>query len=261
MMNPTVPVDLSRAATAELRKITTLRAGWLLLPVSAVVGFVITAAAAALGHGPVPHDAVATGTASTGLYVALALTAAAAAVFAVLGAGGEYRYRTMPLTVLCTPDRDLMVGAKFAVTAVYSLLLAVATEVGAVLGLLALGRHKFDVGLRLVTVLGGGLLAVLCWGLIGAALGLLLRATVPAIAALIGWLLVIEPLIWLVVKGAGIPGAAVLLPGSATIGTVMTGSFQGSALIAPSAASAVVLLLWTGAAGSSAWWYLRQRDI
>lgn len=64
--------------------------------------------------------------------------------------------------------------------------------------------------------------------MIGAGLGLLLRAVVPAVAVLAGWLLIVEPLLWLVLQGIGIPGVAVLLPGSATISTVAVGSFPTS---------------------------------
>ncbi|MBF6327244.1 ABC transporter permease [Nocardia transvalensis] len=256
----TVPADISRAATSEIRKITTLRVAWLLVGLCAVSGFGAAAVSAVLGTRPQPHEALATGTASVGLYIGLVVAAVAALVGGAFGTGTEYRYQSMPLTSLFTPDRDVLLGTKLGVTAGYSLLLGVAAEVGAGLGLLV-DRHQIEFGMRFTAVLGGGLLAVVCWGLIGASLGLLLRSSVLAIAAPIGWLLIIEPLIWLVAGGAGVPGLAVLLPGSATVSTVAVGSFPDSALLAPSPAAAVVLLLWTLGAGAAAWWYLRNRDL
>ncbi|WP_024799933.1 hypothetical protein [Nocardia sp. BMG51109] len=257
----TVPADVGRAATVEIRKITTLRAGWALLPACAGIGFVAAAVTAITGTPPQEDEVLATGTASIGLYLSVAVALAVAGVFAALGSGAEYRYRSIALSSLCTPDRDLLCGAKIAVAAVYSLLLAAAAEVGAAIGLLAFGRHKIEFGLRLVEVFAGGLLAPLCWGVIGASLGLLLRSAVLAIAAMAGWLVVAEPLLWLVLRGAGIPGFAAVLPGSATVGTVAVDSFPKSPFLPPSAASVVVLVVWAAAAGGAAWWYLRQREI
>ncbi|MCM6775808.1 ABC transporter permease [Nocardia sp. CDC159] len=257
----TVPAEVSRAATAETRKLSTLRWPWLLPAICAMVGVVAAAVSAALGSGPQPQQNPATGTATIGLYLALALALAAALVTGALTAGGEYRHASMPLTALFTPDRDLLFGAKLGVTAAYSLLLGLTAELGAILGLVAVDRHELEFGLRLVTVLGGGLLAAVCWGLIGASLGLLLRSALLAIVAPLGWLFVIEPLIWLVAHGADVPGVAVLFPGSATVATIAVDSFPTNRLLAPSPAAAVVLLIWTSIAGAGAWWYLRQRDI
>ncbi|RDI68619.1 hypothetical protein [Nocardia pseudobrasiliensis] len=257
----TVPAEVSRAATSEARKLTTLRWPWLLLTGCAVVGLLAAIGSTTLGSGPQPKQDLATGTASMGLYIGLAVAIAGSLIGGALGAGGEYRYASMPVTALFTPDRDLLFGAKIGIAAVYSLLLGLAAEVGAGLGLVTAGRHKIEFGLRLVSVLGGGLLAAVCWGVIGASLGLLLRSAVLAIVAPLGWLLVIEPLIWLIAHGSDVPGVAVLFPGSATISAVAVDSFPGNRLFAPSPASAVILLLWTLAAGAGAWWYLRQRDI
>ncbi|MBF6174542.1 ABC transporter permease [Nocardia blacklockiae] len=257
----TVPPEVSRVATAELRRITTLRVHWTLVTLCAALGFVAAAVTAITGTGPQESQDLVTGTASIGLYLALVFALAAGAVSAAAGAGGEYRHRSMPLTVLFTPDRDLLCGARLLASAAFSLVLALAAEAGAALGLLAFGRGKIEFGLELAGVFGGGLLAAICWGVLGAGLGLLLRAVVPAIAVLAGWLIVVEPLLWLVLKGVGIPGIAVLLPGSATIGAVAVGSFPKSPFIPPSAASLVILVIWAAAAGGAAWWFLREREI
>ncbi|MFI5777849.1 ABC transporter permease [Nocardia sp. NPDC051570] len=257
----TVPTEVSRAAMSEARKLTTLRWPWLLIALCAMVGLLAAIVTATVGTGPQARADLATGTASLGLYVGLAVAIGAALIGAAIGAGGEYRDASMPLTALFTADRDLLFGAKLGVAAAYSLLLGLAAEFGAGLGLVAAGRHKIEFGLQLAGVLGGGLLAAVCWGLIGASLGLLLRSPVLAIVAPLGWLLIIEPLIWLVAHGADIAGVAVLFPGSATVSTIAVGSFPTNRLFAPSPASAVVLIIWTLAAGAGAWWYLRQRDI
>jgi|GEM_PF-456293 len=258
---PTVPVPVRRAAHSEIRRITTRRSGWMLAAACAAIGFVVTLMSAGVGSGPQSSGQIATGTATVGLYLALIVAAAASAVTGALHTGGEYRYESLPLTALFIPDRDLLFGAKLGVAAAYSLLLGLSAEIGAALGLAALGRDKIQVGRELIGAFGGGLLAAVCWGLIGASLGLFLRSTALAVTAMIGWCIVAEPLIWLIVKGAGIPSFAVLLPDSATIGTAAVGSFSHSSFLAPSAASAVVLVLWTAAAGALSWWYFRKREI
>ncbi len=258
---PTVPVEVNRAATAEFRKITAVRSGRLLPPILAAVGFVVAAASALQGSGPQPHEALATGTATVGLYLAIAVAVGAAAICGAVGAGDEYRYRSIGVTALFTSDRDLLFGAKTGVAALYSLLVAACAELGALVGLLAFGHGSVEFGWRLAGVFGGGLLAAVCWGVIGVGLGLLLRSPNLAVMAMAGWLFILEPLIWLVTKGAGIAGVVVLLPGSATIGTVTVGSFPDSPYLPPNAASAVVLVIWTALAGAGGWWCLRSRDI
>ncbi len=257
---PEVPVAVRRAAYSEIRRYSTRRSGWMLAAICAAVGLVISLVSAYTGSGPQSSGQIATGTATVGLYLALLVALVASAITGALSTGGEYRYESMPLTALFIPDRDLLFGAKLAVAAAYSLVLALSAEIGAALGLLALGRDKVDFGLRLVGVFGGGLLAAVCWGVIGASLGLLLRSESLAILAFIGWTIVAEPLLWLIVKGIGIASVAVLLPDSATIGAVAVGSFTRSSFLAPSAPSAVVLILWTAALGALSWWYLRKRE-
>ncbi|MGF6883359.1 ABC-2 type transport system permease protein [Nocardia sp. GAS34] len=257
---PTVPVPVRRAAWSEIRRISTRRSGWVLVAVCGAIGLVTTLLSAQVGSGPQSSGQIATGTATVGLYLALLVAIVASAVTGALSTGAEYRYESMPLTALFIPDRDVLFGAKLGVAAAYSLLLGLSAEIGAALGLAALGRDKIQFGPQLVGAFGGGLLAAVCWGVIGASLGLLVRSTAIAVTAVIGWCIVAEPLIWLVARGVGIPGFAVLLPDSATIGAVAVGSFSRSPFFAPSAASAVVLILWTAAAGFAAWWYLRKRE-
>ena len=258
---PTIPTEVSRAANAELRKITAIWSGRLLPPILAAIGFVVATASALRGSGPQPHQALATGTATVGLYLAITVAVGAAAIGGAVGAGDEYRYRSIGITALFTPDRDLLFGTKTGVAAIYSLVVAACAELGALVGLVAFGRGSVEFGWRLAGVFGGGLLAAACWGVIGVALGLLLRSPNLAVIAMAGWLFILEPLIWLVAKGAGIAGVVVLLPGSATIGTVAVGSFPDSPYLPPNAASAVVLVIWTVIAGAAGWWYLRTRDI
>ncbi|QIS15320.1 ABC transporter permease [Nocardia arthritidis] len=256
-----IPAELLPAVNSEIRKVTTLRRYQLLAAALVVVAIVAGSGFALMSGNADPKGQPATGAATIGLYLAMAATIVAAGVFGALGAGEEYRYRTMPATVLFTPNRDRIAIAKFAVAAGFAVATAALVEVIGAGCTLGFGRGKFDIGLKFFAALGGGLVAALCWAVLGTALGLLLRSAAGAAAALLGWFIVIEPLIWLITNTLGIPGFATLLPGSATVSTVVVGSFAKSHFLAPAPAAVVVLVLWTSALGVAAWWYLRRREV
>lgn len=259
----TLREELAAPATSEIRKILTLR--WCvllaaLLPAVALVAGAVTAGMA----GPVdPRAQPVTGAATIGLLLSILVTVLAAGASGAALTGGEFRYGSMPLAVLATPghDRDRLVGAKLLVIAGAALAVAVVTELVALACLVLIGRGKFEFDGRLWAILGTGLIAAVCWALIGAGLGLILRTSTGAVAALLGWLLVGEPLVWLVAEGLGLGGLVTLLPGSATVATVAVGSFTDAGIFAPTPAAIVVLLLWAGASAGTGWWLLRDRDL
>lgn len=260
-MTAVLPADLLPGAETEARKIVAVPRIRLLLGapvVLALVGTLITA----LMSGPAdPTGQPATGAATIGLYLGMIAVFAAAALLGIAATGGEYRHRTMALSVLLSPDRDRLVTAKYLVTAGFALAVAVVAELVSFLVLLGAGRGKFEFGWQLVEVLGAGLLVAVCWAVLGAGLGLLLRTLSGAIWLVLGWAFVLEPLIWLVAKGFGAGGMAAILPVSATVAGVSAGSFQEAEVFAPTPAALVVLVLWTAAVGAAGWWDLRTRDL
>jgi ABC-2 type transport system permease protein len=255
-----LPAGLIPAVNSEVRKVTTLRPSRILAVAVPAIAIVASAVTAILAGPADPKSNPATGAATIGLYLGLAVAILMAGAFGAAGAGAEYRYATMPITVLFTTDRDRLVVAKLLVTAGFALATTLVVELIGLACLIGFGHGKFDIGLRLFTVLGGGLLAVVCWSLIGAGLGLLLHTSTGAVAALLGWLVIVEPLTWLVAKGFGLAGFATLLPGSATISSVAVGSFGDSNFLAPTPAAVVVLLLWTIGVAGAGWWSVRQRE-
>ncbi|HLS79037.1 MAG TPA: ABC transporter permease [Nocardia sp.] len=260
-MTTLLPRELLLPLTAELRKVLTLR--WCvllaaLLPAIALVAATVTALMAGQAD---PRAQPVTGAATIGLLLAIAAAALGAGSFAAALTGGEFRYGTMPVTVLTAPDRDRLVGAKLLVAAALALAVGVVTELVALGCLFAFGRDKVTFDGTLWAVLGAGLFATVCWALIGTGLGLLLRNSTTAVTALLGWLLIGEPLIWLIAEGLGIGGLVTLLPGSATVGAVAVGSFQDAAVFAPTPAALVVLLSWAVASAGAGWWLLREREV
>ncbi|MFE7745264.1 ABC transporter permease [Nocardia sp. NPDC057455] len=256
-----LPADLVPNVNSEVRKVVTMPRARTLAAALLAVALFASLVSAGLAGPPDPRGQPATGAATIGLYVALALVVLAAAVFGAVGTGAEYRHHSMAVTALFTTDRDRLAAGKFLVIGCCALVAALAVELVSVGALFGVGHSKVAVTGEFFAVLGGGLLAAVCWSLIGASAGILLRSSTRAGTLLLGWMVLAEPLIWLIARGLGIPGAVTLLPVSATIGTVAVGSYPDSDLLAPAPAAVVVLLLWTIGLGAASWWSLRTRDL
>ncbi|MFC4375353.1 ABC transporter permease [Nocardia halotolerans] len=260
-MTTVLPADLVPGFDAEARKVVAVSQNRLLLGAPAAVAVVATLITAVMS-GPVdPDGQPVTGAASIGVYLGMLAVFVTAALLGIVATGGEYRRETMALTVLFSPDRDRLVTAKYAVTAAFALGVALIAELLSLLMLFAAGRGKFEFGWTLLEVLGAGLLVAMCWAVLGAGIGLLLRTVSSAVWLVLGWALVLEPLVWLVAKGFGMGGFAAILPVSATVAGVSAGSFDEAEVFAPTPAALVVLLLWTAAVGAAGWWDLRTRDL
>ncbi|MEV6322668.1 ABC transporter permease [Nocardia sp. NPDC051787] len=256
-----LPADLVPTVNSEIRKVVTMPRGQMLAGAVLAIALIASIASAGLAGPPDPRGEPATGAATIGLYLGLGVVALAAAVFGAVGTGTEYRYHTMPVNVLFTADRDRLAAAKFLVIGCCAVAAGVAVELVSLGGLFGAGRDKIAVTGELFAVLGGGLLAAVCWSLIGASAGILARSSAKSVALLLGWIGLAEPLLWLVSRGLGIPGVVTVLPVSATVGTIAVGSFPDSDFLAPTPAAVVVLLLWTIGLGAASWWSLRTRDL
>lgn len=256
-----VPAELIPPVLSEYRKVVTLRYPRVLAGTLVALTVVATSVTALLAGPRDPDSEPVTGAATIGLYPALFAVVVAAGVFGAAGAAGEHQHNTLVTTALFTPDRDRLAGAKYLVTAAAAVTAALAVEVVAMVCLLLFGRGGFEITAALFAVLGGGLLAAACWAVIGTGLGLLLRSPALAAGAVLVWVLLAEPLLWVVTAGIGLPGAATLLPGSATLSTVLVGSFADSDLLAPAPAAIVVLLLWSVGIGAAGWWALRRAEL
>ncbi|MFC4125478.1 ABC transporter permease subunit [Nocardia rhizosphaerae] len=261
MTSSVLPADLLPGFESEARKIVAVRPVRLLLGVPVVLALVATLITGLMAGPADPLGQPVTGAATIGLYLGLIAACVVAALLGIAATGGEYRRKTMALTVLFAPDRDRLVTAKYGTTAAFALAITLVAEVVSLLVLFAAARGKFDLGWRLLEVLGAGLLVAMCWAVLGAGIGLLTRTVGSAAWLVLGWAFVLEPLIWLVAKGFGAGWVAAVLPISATVAGVSAGSFAEAAVFAPAPAALVVLLLWTVAVGAAGWWDLRSRDL
>ncbi|NNH69758.1 ABC transporter permease [Nocardia uniformis] len=260
----TVPAAVVRAGTSEVRKVTSLRMNWMTATALVVIGAIVFSVAGFTVEAALGSDAedgfLTAGGALAAAVLILAAAIVLAGVFGAVAAGSEYRYRTLPVSSLFTPDRNLLLGAKMVVAAVFTLLTVLTLEVLGIGAFLLFGRDRIQIEGSFYALLGGVLLAAVCWSLIGAALGFVLRSPTQAVAVLIGWS-ILEPLVWVTADALGIPGVATILPASATVGTATVGSFPDAAFIAPTPAAIVVLLVWTTGLVTAAWWLLREREL
>lgn len=263
-MIPTMPAAVTQAGLSEARKVTSLRANWLTAAALVAVGTLVFTVAAFTVRSVVgssdESEFVTAGGALTAVVLTLAAAIALSGIFGAVSTGSEYQYRTLPVSALFTPDRNLLFGAKLAATATFSLVTVLALELLGLGAFLLFGRGRIDIQASFYALLGGVLLTAVCWSVIGAALGFLLRSPTQAIAVLVGWS-ILEPLVWVTARAMGIPGIAAVLPAAATVGTSTAGSYSDTDFIPPTPAAIVVLLLWTAGLATAAWWYLRQRDL
>jgi len=122
-----------------------------------------------------------------------------APVVGVLCVTGEYRHRTMTTTFVLTPVRTRVLGAKVAVTALWSVLIGLLSLVAvAAVGLpwnAGLGGITSQVTDQVGAVLPGLLVSAVLLGLFGLGFGTLVKNQVAAILLTIGGTLILEALL------------------------------------------------------------------
>jgi ABC-2 type transport system permease protein len=213
-MNATL-LTTGRLARAELRKPFTTKA----LPVSFAIAIV-------LAIGSVLIDAMVAGRSGTprlgtdaSTYQMLkigAITCVIMLILGILASGTEFRHRTIIPVLLATPHRMRIFAVKVAVvaglSAVFSALVFGVGLVTIVLTLSAHGIHHLPAGVG--TLYAGTVISSACFGMIGVALGALIRNTIGAIVVAITWALFFESVILATV----VPSIEKWLPTAAAIG-------------------------------------------
>ncbi len=121
------------------------------------------------------------------------------AALAAIGMTGEYRHRTATATFLATPLRGRVVAAKLIAYGAAGVgYAAVCIAVTAVIALPWLAAEGIDVppaGNGIPATLAGVIAAVALYALLGVGLGALLRDQVAAVAGLLVYLFVAEPIL------------------------------------------------------------------
>jgi ABC-2 type transport system permease protein len=171
-----------------------------------------------------------------------ALSTMVALAMGIVMVAGEYRHRTVVGSYLAEPRRGRVVAAK----------LVTAGGIGAVAGFVAFGL-AVAVGIPMLAAKGvhhmpvdvtrmwwGCVLASCCFGMLGVALGALVRNTVGAIIGAIIWVQLIE----VAILQPSVPSLAKWLPTGAGVALTSAGKTTVG-LLSPGLA-ALVLVVWAG---------------
>jgi ABC-2 type transport system permease protein len=188
---------------------------------------------------------------------ALAVGSTASAVlllYGVVGAGAEYRHRTLAPALLAAPGRARLLAARLFAYGLAGLGIGVlVTALAFAIGLpLLASRPGPDLqSADYLRAAGGGLLAMILSTVLGVGVGTLIGKQVPAVIATIVWIFVLEPL-------SGLVGSI----SKFTIGqsaTSIGGDTGGDVL--PWASAFAVLAAWTALFVVAAAVVDRRRDI
>lgn len=240
---------------SELRKLRTTRTIWGLLGAVAVL--------TALGAwGTLAgSDAEFAGARLEGLPVFLVATTVVAALAVVTGVRAytdEARHGSIVPTLVTTPDRRRVVGAKLLViTATTALFGLIATAVGAGVSLawFAADGMGVTVGISSLAILGVKMMLLgAAWAAIGLGVGLIVGHQVAAIVGSLLYVLVIEDLI-----GAFAGGVAKYLPGGAA--DAMVGIFPGGMPVLAPLLGGALLVGWVAVSVVAGAGRLQRRDI
>jgi ABC-2 type transport system permease protein len=242
---------------AEVRKLATTRTCWL-LAVGAFVLIVGGATATAIGTtftGP---------TSPARATLALAgLAQTCALLVGTLAVTGEYRHKTITITILMTPRRTPVLVAKLIAVAIAGLifgLLATGAAVAVTMPILS-ARHITSgiSGAQLAGIIVGGGVGTALWAALGVGVGAIIRNQVGAVVAVLFLLYAAEPLIGFL---PGV-GTAVQEYGLAGLSAGVTGtaSYPATAHLLGQAAAGAVLVAYAAVALLAGAVLLRQRDI
>lgn len=243
---------------AEVLKLRTTRsvygmlAAMVTLSVFSVVVTMTTAGHAGSGLSPVTSEGIESllRTAGAGSFLVL--------ILGITGFAGEVRHNTLTTTLLLSPSRARVLGAKMLTYGLVGALFAVvasAVTVGLAAGWLRQrGVSTADLVGQAGPVLAGVVVTAVLFGVLGVGLGALVRNQLVAVVLTLAWLLIVETLI-----GALVPEATPWLLGGA-VASLQGGATSTNSLMSSAAGGAIVVYYSVvfGWAGRLA---LMQRDV
>lgn len=248
--------------TAEIRKVTTLRFWWALAIPPVLVGVCASAiSSAAASTTGVLVDGDVDGVLLAGLVVALVTAMIFAAVFSAVNAGTEFRHDTITTTFLTASGRDRVIGAKVAVTALFSLGYGLVVSICSIICLLLFTGGEFVLSADIVANVIAGLGAIVAWSLIGSGLGLLFRSPTWPSIAIVAWFPVGETIVVAILSGLGWDGVWHVTPSTLTISVIGAGRIDDADVFPVWPWAPIGLTLWAFAALAAGWYRTREHDI
>ena len=183
-----------------------------------------------------------------------------AVLLGVLVSTQEHRYGTVTSTFLVEPRRSRVLVAKCLTSIIGGLAIAVlclAFALAVTIGLIRSRGGDLTAGTLLWQVLGAGLLVLALYGVIGVAVGALVRNQVTAVVAVLVWMLAVEYLLL-----PAIPSLGRWTPLGTTTALLQIGSTLdlGTSLLPPLVAG-LVLVGYTVAVASWALVIAPRRDV
>lgn len=252
---------MARLVRAEFRKLLTTRLWlWLLL---ASLAWTAAYCALAIAFDDRPGGLTSL-TGPAGQHALFAIGAGGAgplaAILAAAGVAGEFRHRTAAATFLAAPRRARVIAAKLVtyllVGAGYALACVAIIAGIALPWLAARGTPVPAAGNGNLAVLGAVIVSVALFGVIGAGLGALLGGEVTAVAGLLIYLYVAEPLISRI---TALSSVAAYLPGVAADGFTQA-SQAGVRLLTPWQGG-LVFAAWAAVLAAAGTVAVSRRDI
>lgn len=179
-----------------------------------------------------------------------------AALAGIMLVTSEYRFGTIRPTLLVTPLRSRVLGAKVAAGTIAGLVFGVVGEgLALTIGLIFLkARHiplSYSAG-NFTLLIWGTLAGVALWGALGVGLGAVVKNQVVAVVLLLAWGFLAENLLF-----QFLPSLGRFLPVHDL--QSLTGN-TGAHILAPSAAAAT-LILWTAVLSCSGLLLWKRRDV
>lgn len=181
---------------AERIKLATTRSPWWTAVAVAVLSFGLAAIQASVAYGaaPLPPERAAIGVAVFGVPVLM--------VLAAMTVTGEYRSGMIRTTFMATPNRTMVLVAKAIVAAVFSGVYTALMVIGAVLvarmaapPLVGIESHLSPTAPETWRAVGAIALYGVLTAVLGVAVGALVRHAAGAVAVLLMWPLVAEPIL------------------------------------------------------------------
>jgi ABC-2 type transport system permease protein len=178
---------------SEFRKLTTLRAPWLLLAAGPLI--IVAGISGLVASGGNLHDPALQSKAFSHVGLAAIVTL----VFGILAVAGEYRHGTITDSYLSFPGRRTVIAAKLAVYGLVGAAAGLVSSITAVVVTAAWWASK-GASFQLSTAdtwrtLSGGLAANVAFAAIGVGLGALIRNLVAAVAAALIWIALVEGIV------------------------------------------------------------------
>ncbi len=223
------------ALNSELRKITTIRAPWLLLAGGPLI--VVAGISGLVESGGNVHDPATQAKALSHVGLAAIITL----VFGIVAVAGEYRHGTITDSYLSFPGRRQVIGAKLAV---YGVAGAAAGLVSSAVALAVIAAWWSAKGSALHLsaagtwqALVGGVAANVGFAVVGVGLGALIRNLAAAITVALAWIALVEGIVGQLVGS----GLARWLPLNASEALDRASLFGSSPLLSQWAGGLVLL--------------------